>query len=106
MFIEIQQKAPLKNILVGVFYRVPGKNSITILTDHLKKFSPKLTSENKSVVLTSDMNINLLHIGTHNPTSYNYFLEIIIIIIIIIILITYIQMYKLGLTGMKPLWAY
>ena len=72
MFIEVKQKAPLKNILVGVFYRPPGGDTVNILTDHLKVLLPKITNENKTIVLTSDMNINLLQCSNHKPSSFYY----------------------------------
>ena len=68
-FIEVKQNAPLKNTLIGVFYRPPGIDSVTLLTDHLKSFLPRILKENKSLVLTSDMNINLLKYNVHKPTS-------------------------------------
>ena len=72
MFIEVQQSAPLKNVLVGVLYRPPGNSSVNTLTTHMKTLLPKLTDENKNIILTSDMNINLLQTSNHNPTSYYY----------------------------------
>ena len=72
IFVEVQQNTPLKNILVGVFYRPPGKDSINILTNHLKTLLPRLNNENKNIVLTSDMNINLLQTSNHNSTSFYY----------------------------------
>ena len=72
IFIEIKQKSPLKNIIVGVFYRPPGADTINVFTDHLKALLPKVIKEKKTVVLTSDMNINLLKCSNHKPTSYYY----------------------------------
>ena len=72
IFVEIKQTAPLKNILVGVFYRAPGNNTINTITNHFKSFLPKIVKENKTLVLTSDMNINLLKCSSHEPTAYYY----------------------------------
>ena len=62
LFVEVKQDAPLKNSLIGVFYRPPGNDTINCLTEHLKMLIPKLVKENKTIVLTSDMNINLLNV--------------------------------------------
>ena len=72
IFIEIKEENDLKNTLVGVFYRAPGDSTIDIITKHLKQFLPKILKENKSIVLTSDMNINLLKCSSHEPTSFYY----------------------------------
>ena len=72
MFIEIKQKAPLKNILVAVLYRSPGGDSVNTLTKHLKTLLPKLNKENKTIALTSDSNINLLQCSNHKPSSFYY----------------------------------
>ena len=72
LFIEIKQSPPTKNTIIGVFYRPPGGDTINILTDHLKALLPKIIKENTIVVLTSDMNINLLKCVKHKPTSYYY----------------------------------
>ena len=53
IFIEVQQSAPLKNVLVGVLYRPPGNSSVHTFTIHLKTFLPKLSDENKYTILTS-----------------------------------------------------
>ena len=72
LFIEIKQNPPLKNTIIGVLYRPPGNDTITTFTDHLKALLPKITKGKKTVVLTSDMNINLLKCSKHKPTSYYY----------------------------------
>ena len=72
MFIEIKHRAPLKNDLVGVIYRPPGSDTVYTLTHHLKDLLPKLNKENKTIVLTSDMNINLLQCSNHQPTAFYY----------------------------------
>ena len=72
LFIEINQKPPLKNTIIGVLYRPPGGDTINTVTDHLKSMLPKIVKENKSIILTSDMNINLLKCAQHKPTTYYY----------------------------------
>ena len=72
MFIEVKQKTQLKNVLVGVFYRPPGRDTVNTLTEHLKMLLPKLTKENKVIVLTSDMNINLLQCSNHRSSTFYY----------------------------------
>ena len=71
-FIEIKQEAPLKNSLIGVFYRPPGQNTISDLTDHLDILLPKLNKENKNITITGDTNINLLKCSEHKPST-DYF---------------------------------
>ena len=72
LFIEVKQNLPRKNIIIGVLYRPPGSDSINTVTDHLKSFLPKIVKEKKTIVLSSDMNINLLNCSHHKPTSYYY----------------------------------
>ena len=72
MFIEVKQKLPLKNVLIGVFYRPPGGDTVNIFTNHLKILLPKLNRENKTIALTSDMNINLLQCSNHKPSAFYY----------------------------------
>ena len=72
MFIEIKQKSPLKNNIVGVFYRPPGGDTVDKLTKHMKTLLPKLNKENKTITITSDMNINLLQCSNHKPSAFYY----------------------------------
>ena len=69
MFIEIKNKSPSKNSIIGVFYRPPGQNTINDLTNHLEALLPKLNKENKNVVITGDTNINLLKCSEHKPSA-------------------------------------
>ena len=71
-FIEIKQELPLKNSLIGVFYRPPGMNSITKLTEYLDILLPKIKKENKNITITGDTNINLLKCSVHKPSA-DYF---------------------------------
>ena len=68
-FIEIKQETPIKNAIVGVLYRPPGKNSITELNNYLDALLSKLNKENKSITISGDTNINLLKYSEHKPTT-------------------------------------
>ena len=73
IFIEIVNGNDSKNnILLGVFYRVPGGNTIEYFNDYLtNKLLPALSKENKQIVIVGDMNANLLKSSEHPPTG-NY----------------------------------
>ena len=60
MFLEIKHEIPSNNSLIGVFYRPPGKNTIDDFVCHLNAILPKLSKENKNLIITGDTNINLL----------------------------------------------
>ena len=73
-FVEIESKN--KNVIVGVVYR-----SHTSIDDFIRDIEPiysKITSENKSIYVMGDFNIDLLKTDSHRPTHeyvefiYNY----------------------------------
>ena len=68
LFIEIKLQNNHK-IILGTIYRSPGKNSSVALIEDLLKLLTKLNKENCSLIITGDININLLNCDKHLPTS-------------------------------------
>ena len=70
IFVEIDknQYQSSKNIVVGTLYRPPNTD-IEIFNAHLNNILEILKSENKSVYIMGDYNINLLNVDTHNLSS-------------------------------------
>ena len=70
IFVEIDknQYQSSKNIVVGTLYRPPNTD-IEIFNAHLNNILEILKSENKSVYIMGDYNINLLNVDSHNLSS-------------------------------------
>ena len=64
------------NTLIFVMYRTPSQNSIPQLTADLSGILERVKHENKTVILTGDLNIDLLKHNQHNQT--NKFLDMLI----------------------------
>ena len=64
------------NTLVFVIYRTPSLNSIPEITADLNYVLEKVRHENKTVILTGDLNIDLLKHNKHNQT--NKFIDMLI----------------------------
>ena len=71
IFVEIENVNDTNNnILIGVLYRVPGGNTIEYFNDYLTNILlPKLSKENKQIVILGDMNANLLKSSEHCHTG-------------------------------------
>ena len=70
VFIEID-KSDLDfntNVLIGVIYRPPGRNSL-IFNEHMTCILETIKRERKICYLPGDYNIDLLNHDTHGPTS-------------------------------------
>ena len=69
LFIEIP-KYQMNNkqaVIIGVLYRPPDTN-ISVFNDYLTEILSKIKTENKSLYLLGDYNINLLNIDNHRPS--------------------------------------
>ena len=64
-FIERHDAQSLKDIIVGVIYRPPNKESM-IFNNHMKLLLAELQKENKSCYSLGDMNIKILN---QEPTT-------------------------------------
>jgi hypothetical protein len=68
IFIEIIN-SDYKNILVFIIYRSPSHNSICDLTTDLNNILDRVKHENKSIIITGDLNIDLLKYSSHPQTT-------------------------------------
>ena len=64
------------NTLVFVIYRTPSHNSIPQITADLNDILERVKHENKTVIITGDLNIDLLKHSQHNQT--NQFIDMLI----------------------------
>ena len=69
-----------KNVLIGVFYRHPRKNSDNAFITHLQEIFDKIRNENKLILISGDFNYNLLNYHKNpytnefiNTMHINYF---------------------------------
>ena len=71
LFIEILNgpNSKTRNTIVGVIYRSPSHPTIRDLTQSLSKVLEKIQNENKDIILTGDLNIDLLQSGKHKHTT-------------------------------------
>lgn len=65
----IEIKTHTRNIIVFTIYRTPSHNSIHELTSDLNSILEKANTENKDIIITGDLNIDLLKYTVHNPTT-------------------------------------
>jgi len=69
IFIELISGNTKKNIVLCVMYRSPSFNSIETLTRSLSERVDIIKRENKDVIITGDLNIDLLKYLTHYETT-------------------------------------
>jgi len=70
VFIEVpNQCLNESNTLICIIYRTPSHNSINEITTDLNSILDKIKSESKTVIITGDLNIDLLKYNTHNQTT-------------------------------------
>ena len=69
-FVEIPKgtAAMHSDVIVGVIYRPPGK-SVDIFSEQLNSMLQRISSENKTLYIMGDFNINLLNFENHHPTN-------------------------------------
>lgn len=65
----IEVKNHTRNIIIFTIYRTPSHNSTHELTSDLNSILDKAKQENKDIVITGDLNIDLLKYTVHNPTT-------------------------------------
>ena len=68
IFIEINSPNQPK-LIIGNIYRSPGKSSINEFTKDVKVLLNQIKSETTNVIITGDVNINLLNINTNNKIT-------------------------------------
>lgn len=74
MFVEIlankdNMHNQVKNTILGVIYRSPSQQSIPELTESLQKLLQNIAKEDKNIILTGDLNIDLLQHNSSNITT-------------------------------------
>ena len=68
--ILLNRKKPKKsNIIAGVIYRHPSTALTDFNCNYLNKLLENISSEEKSVFLLGDFNVNLLNYNEHNQTN-------------------------------------
>jgi len=69
IFIELITEMGKKNSVLCVIYRTPRYNSISEITTHLAEKIDIIQSENKNIIITGDLNIDLLKYHTNHDTT-------------------------------------
>ena len=71
LFIEILPESPSgpAPLILGTLYRSPSFNNFTDFNASLNNIIDKIEKENKQVILVGDLNMNLLRVNNHTPTS-------------------------------------
>ena len=60
-----------KNLIIAAIYRQPNNNNLDTFTEELEKLLKKIDKKKNEIVLTGDMNLDLLKYDSHSATG-NY----------------------------------
>ena len=67
LFIQLDNKPD--NIVIGLIYRSPSHNTIRQLNDFILNITDKMKAEKCKLIITGDLNINLLQSNSHPDTG-------------------------------------